>query len=389
MKGDSLRLRDFLMRFFSFVLKNVTRRRVRSSLTIIGTAVSVGAIVSLVGVSNSSVQSFIAIYKQQNVAIVVDQRGAVQRLTSVLSESLGEKIAAIPGVKQVNTGLVDYTAIEELGSNAFVIQGWIPDSPAMKALNIRAGGHSLTATDKRGVLLGRDVAEGLKKKVGDPIPLFDNGNYTVVGIVDSGSEFEAAGMWVSLADLQQFMGKKGQVTGYTIVVNQPENKAEIERIRKSIEALGKNVRTQLANESVTQTKEIRFLRASSWITSLIAVIIGAVGILNTMIMSVSERTKEIGILRAIGWRKGRIVWMILAESVLLSVSGGLLGTIAAVGLTRLLGKLPDVAGLIATKISFEVMLFGIAVALGVGFLGALYPAYRGAQLQPTEALRHE
>jgi putative ABC transport system permease protein len=377
------------MRFFSFVLKNVTRRRVRSSLTVIGTAVSVGAIVALVGVSNSSVESFIAIYRQQNVAIVVDQRGAVQRLTSVLSESLGDKIANIPGVKQVNTGLVDYTAIEELGSNAFVIQGWIPDSPAMKALNIRPGGHTLTAADTRGVLLGRDVAEGLKKGVGDKIPLFDNGNYTVVGIVDSDSEFESAGMWVSLADMQRFMGKKGQVTGFTIVVDHPEDKTEVARIRKAVEALGKNVRTQLPGESVTQTKEIRFLRASSWITSLIAIIIGAVGILNTMIMSVSERTKEIGILRAIGWRKGRIVRMILAESVLLSVSGGVLGTVAAVGLTRLIGKLPDVAGLIATKISFEVMAFGIAVALGVGFLGALYPAYRGAQLQPTEALRHE
>lgn len=377
------------MRFYSFVFKNVARRRVRSSLTVIGTAVSVGAIVSLVGVSNSSVESFIAIYRQQNVAIVVDQRGAVQRLTSVLSESLGDEIAKIPGVKQVNTGLVDYTAIEELGSNAFVIQGWIPDSPAMKALNIRADGHYLTAADRRGVLLGRDVAEGLKKRVGDQIPLFDNGNYTVVGIVDSDSEFEAAGMWVSLADMQRFMGKKGQVTGYTVVVEHPENKVEVERIRKAVEALGKNVRAQLPAESVTQTKEIRFLRASSWITSLIAVIIGAVGILNTMIMSVSERTKEIGILRAIGWRKSRIMRMILVESVLLSVSGGVVGTFAAVGLTRLLGKLPDVAGLIATKISFGVMAFGIAVALGVGVLGALYPAYRGAQLQPTEALRHE
>jgi putative ABC transport system permease protein len=377
------------MRFYAFVFKNVLRRRVRSTLTVVGTAVSVGAIVALIGVSNSSVDSFINIYRQQNITLVVDQRGAVQRLTSVLPESLGDKIAEIPGVQRVNTGLVDYTAIEELGSNAFVIQGWVPDSPAMKALNIRPGGHYLTAADKRGVVLGSDVADGLKKRVGDKIPLFDDGDYTVVGIVDSTSEFESAGMWVSLAALQKFMGKKGQVTGFTIVVAHPEDKAAVERIRQAIEARGKNVRAQLAMESVTKTKEIRFLQTSSWITSVIAIIIGTVGIINTMLMSVSERTKEIGILRAIGWRKVRIVRMILVESLLMSLAGGVLGTAAAVGLTRLLGKLPDVAGLIATKISADVMFFGIAVALGVGVLGALYPAYRGAQLQPTEALRHE
>ena len=78
----------------------------------------------------------------------------------------------------------------------------------------------------------------------------------------------------------------------------------------------------------------------SWITSAIAIIIGAVGMLNTMIMSVSERTREIGILRAIGWRKRRIVRMILVESVLLSLSGGLIGTIGGVGVTPCWAGIP-------------------------------------------------
>ena len=69
------------------------------------------------------------------------QQGAKQRLTSVLSESWATKSPKIPGVKQVNTGLVDYTSIEELGINAMVVQGWVPDSPAMQALNIMPGGH--------------------------------------------------------------------------------------------------------------------------------------------------------------------------------------------------------------------------------------------------------
>jgi len=385
------------MRFPTFVLKNVIRRRVRSSLTVIGMAVSVGAVVALVGVSRSSVQSFLAIYQQQKIAIVVQQRGAKQRLTSTLSDKLGDEIVKIPGVKQVNPGLVDYMAIEELGINTVVMQGWIPDSLIMKSLKIMRGGRWITASDDRAVLLGSELAENLAAQedtkkfsyVGAKLPLFDDGMYTVVGIVKSPTPYESGGMWVSLANLQKFMGRKGQVTGYTVVIDKPDDAAEVERIRAAIEGLGNKVKAMAAEESVTSTAEIRFIQAMSWLVSVIAIIIGAIGILNTMIMSVSERTKEIGILRAIGWRQWRIVRMILIESVLLSLSGGAIGTFAAFGLTRVLGKHPAVAGLIDPKITADVMVFGVIVALAVGVLGAAYPAYRGARLLPTEALRHE
>ncbi len=377
------------MRFHTFVFKNVVRRRVRSTLTVVGMAVAVGAVVALVGVSSSSVQSFLDIYKTQKIAVIVQQRGAKQRLTSALSDKLGDEIAKIPGVKQVNTGLVDYTSLEELGVSALVVQGWVADSPAMRALNVEPGGHWITAADAHGVLLGSELAKAIEKKVGDKIPLFDNGIYTVVGIVKSSSPYESGSMWVALPDLQRFMGRKGQVTGYAVIVDQPDDKAEVRRICQAIAALGPNIDALPADESVTSTTEIRFIRATSWITSAIAIIIGAVGMLNTMIMSVSERTREIGILRAIGWRKRRIVRMILFESVLLSLGGGLIGTAAAVYLTPVLGRHPAVAGLISAKIPSSAIVLGVAMALVVGLLGSAYPAYRGAQLLPTEALRHE
>ena len=103
------------MRFYTFVLKNVVRRRVRSSLTVIGMAVAVGAVVALVGISSGFEQSFLAIYQRQKVDIIVQQRGVKQRLTSVLDAKLGDQIAKIPGVKQINSGLVDFTSMDELG----------------------------------------------------------------------------------------------------------------------------------------------------------------------------------------------------------------------------------------------------------------------------------
>jgi putative ABC transport system permease protein len=378
------------MRFHTFVLKNVVRRRVRSVLTIVGMAVAVGAVVALVGISSSSIRSFLAIYESQKAAIVVQQRGAKQRLTSVLSDKLGDEIAKIRGVKQVNMGLVDYTALEELGISAVLVQGWVPDSPVMRALSIEPGGHWITAADPKGVLLGEELARSMEKKIGDQIPLFDNGQYTIVGVVRSSNPLESNSMWVSLSALQRFMVREGQVTGYTIVVDHPEDAREVERIRAAIAALGSNIEAKMAGESVTGTTEIRFIRAMSWITSALAIIIGAVGMLNTMVMSVFERTREIGILRAIGWGRWRVVRMIVMESVLLSFGGGLVGTAVAVTVTPVLGRHPAVAGLIDANIANAGIIgFGIGMALVVGLLGSAYPAYRGAQLLPTEALRHE
>src|SRR5690606_26014393 len=113
-------------------------------------------------------------------------------------ESLGDRIAQIPGVRQVNTGLVDYTSLEELGISALVVQGWVPDSAAIQALNIQPGGHWISQKDRRGVLLGEDLARALEKGVGAKLPLFDDGDYTVLGIVKSAIPYESSSMWVSL-----------------------------------------------------------------------------------------------------------------------------------------------------------------------------------------------
>jgi putative ABC transport system permease protein len=378
------------MRFYSFVLKNVFRRRVRSSLTVIGMAVAVGAVVALVGISSGFERSFMAIYKQQKVDIIVQQRGVKQKLTSVLESKLEDDIAKIPGVKQINSGLVDFTSMDELGPVGVLVQGWEPNSPLMQALDVQPGGHLLTYDDKKGVLLGERLATSLGKKVGDKLSLFDGEEYTVMGIFKSKTVYENGSMTVLLKDLQRFMGREGQVSGFAIVVDDAHrDKETIERVRTDIEKLGKSLEATPTTEFVEGTQEIQFVHAMAWVTSAVALVIGAVGMLNTMVMSVFERTREIGILRAIGWGRSRVVRMILLESVLLSLAGGVLGTAGAVGLTHLLANQPAVAGMVDPYVAPWVIAQGFVIALCVGLLGAAYPAYRGAQLLPTEALRHE
>lgn len=94
-------------------------------------------------------------------------------------------------------------------------------------------------------------------------------------------------------------------------------------------------------------------------------------------------------LRAIGWGKRRIVRMILSESIVMSVVGATVGTLGAIGLTKFLSGQAPVSGLIAGDIAWDVVAEGFLLAIVVGVAGAAYPAYRGARLLPTEALRHD
>jgi putative ABC transport system permease protein len=375
------------MRFSTFVVKNIVRRRVRSSLTIIGMAVAVGAVVALVGISFGFERSFLAIYQHQKVDLIIQQAGVKQKLTSTLPESLGDKIAAIPGVKRINSGLVDWISMEEVGPVGVLVQGWEPSSLLFDDLKILAG-RKLQKSDSKKIMLGKRLAASLDKKVGDKVNVLEDQQYEVVGIFEGAAVYESGGMVMLLKELQDFMGRKNQVSGFTVTVadRTPES---IESVRRKIAGLAKNLEVTPTAEFVNSTSEIRFIRAIAWITSTVALFIGTIGMLNTMIMSVFERTKEIGVLRAIGWGRWRVVKMILMESVIMSLIGGLVGTIAAVLLTRLLSSLPAASGVIDSSVAPSVIVEGFVIALGVGLLGAAYPAYRGAKLLPTEALRHE
>jgi putative ABC transport system permease protein len=375
------------MHFSTFVVKNIVRRRVRSSLTVIGVAVAVGAVVALVGISDGFEQAFYEIYQKQNIDLIVQQAGQKQKLLSALPESLGEKIAAVPGVRQVYPGLLDWIDMDELKPIGLIIQGLPPDTPFFDSWKTTAG-RKLLPGDRKKITLGKNLAATLNKKPGDIITLLDDQDFEVVGVFEAGTTYEDGMMIMLLEELQKFMGRKGLVTGFSIglVDHSPDSVA---RVSKDIAALSKNLDIKTTKQLVDSTSEIQIIHGMAWVTSIVALFIGAIGMLNTMIMSVFERTKEIGVLRAIGWGRLRVMKMIILESLLLSMLGGIVGAVGAIGLAMLLSQFPAAAGVVKGTLAFNVIMEGFLIALGVGLLGAAYPAYRGAQLLPTEALRHE
>ena len=134
---------------------------------------------------------------------------------------------------------------------------------------------------------------------------------------------------------------------------------------------------------------IQIMDALNLAVTVLAVGLGAIAVMNTMIMAVFERTREFGILRAVGWRGSRIMRLVLSEALLLCLVAALLGTIFGVLATMGVMQIEEVRGLLQPAYSTDVFVRAIVIAAGVALVGALYPAYRAVRLSPMEALRHE
>jgi len=382
------------MRFSQFVLKNVLQRKARSALTITGVAVAVMAVVALVGIADGFKSSFRDLYEKRGVDLLVVRAGSSEHLSSSIPQQVGAEIRKLPGVRAVSPGLMDVVSFPEANLTSVLLQGWSADSFLFDNLKMLNGRRVNTGDDK-GVMLGMVLAQNLGKKTGDTLEIASR-QFEVVGVFESFSHYENGAAVMLISSLQTLMDRPNQVTGFQVVLeNAPDKPELIRRVRREIEALKSpkgdvwGVAATPVEDYVRNTSQIRMAEAMAWMTAVIALIIGAVGVLNTMIMSVFERTREIGILRAIGWRKSRVVRLILYESLLFSVAGAVVGIVGAVAMTKALTWWPLVGGLIKGDVAPMVMIQGFLIALAVGLIGGAYPAYRGAYLLPTEALRHE
>ncbi len=373
------------MRLWGLAWKNLVRRPWRSVLTVLGLSVAIAAVVALIGVSQRLERSFLHLYNRRGADLVVQHAGGMMQLNSGIDEDLHERIGAQPGVGQVIGGLMDVVALERYDMFAVIVNGWRADCPVLDQVTI-VEGRRLQTGDRSRVMLGKVLARNVGKHVGDTIEFYAE-EFEIVGIFDSFSVYEAGAIFVLLNELQRLMDRPHKVTGYVVQATRPGDAAAVEELRKRIDGLDPHIRAVAVSEFVRNISQIRVIRAASWVTSVIAIAIGIVGVLNTMISSVFERASEIGTLRAIGWHKRRVMSMVIIEALLLSSVAAIVGAALGGVTVRLLGCLPQLAGFLDGWPPAAVLAQGALLAIVVGVLGALYPAVWAANLRPLQALR--
>ncbi len=363
------------------LLRHLLRRPFRTALTIVGVGIAVASILSLTAMGEGLADAFGGLGSGRGASLIALQRGASVDL-SQLDEAVVGAIAAVPGVAQAEGFLTGYAQLPDYNLPFFIATGYPPDGPTVRSLHLVAG-ERLTSDDE--VMLGEDIADTLGLKVGDRFHLFGHA-YRICGIFrDSGSSFLNGAAIFTLKEAQQLFRQPDRVSFINIWLDDPK---QADAVIARIEAEQPDVLVSRTDALMETVNDFKLTQAMMWGLSLLALVIGGLGMTNTMMMSVFERTREIGVLRALGWRKRRVARMLIEEGVMLSLLGGLLG-VALAFLAAWAVRHSVLGSWMSLHFTTEGYLQAAMLTLGLGIIGSLYPAWWAASLLPAEALRYE
>jgi putative ABC transport system permease protein len=370
--------------FAGLIVHNLSTRKLRSALTALAVAVGVMTVVTLGVVTHSLRTSAAAVLQTGKADFTVAQRSSADLLQSVVDEGQLGRLRSYPGVASVVGVLVATTKLDS--SNPLFLEiGIQPDALTPFGVQVVAGRpYRALATNE--IMLGWRAANSLGKHVGDSLTI-EKHTYRIVGIFSTGQAFGDSGSMFPLVHLQAYERKPGDVT-LAFVRTTPGT--QIDALRRRVEHDNPELATvRTASEFGRVDRNLVFIDAAQRAATVLAFVIGAIVVMNTMLLSFFERIREFGILRSVGWSRRRVVALVMGEAVAVSLAGAAAGVVLSFGATKVLENLPALAGILHSDFSAGIFGQALYVAVGIGFVAALYPATRAARLEPLAALRRE
>jgi len=370
--------------FLLLILHNVWSRKARSLGSTAAVAVAVMTVVTLAVTSSGLEQSAASVISLAKADFTVAQKGAPDLLQSTIDAHELTRLRSTPGVARVVGVLVE---IEHINADnpAFIEIGINPgDLPAFGVRIVAGRAYAPTAAHE--VMLGWRAADNLGLRVGDRFHADGSWN-TVVGLYSTGNTFGDAGAMFPLPTIQGYNRVAGIITlAFVKVAPGASPSVVAHRIDYGQPELT-TIRT--ASQFGRADRDLLYLQAAVNGSTVLAILIGAVIVGNTMLLSLFERTREFGLLRAVGWTRRRTIGMLLSESLLLSLLGAIVGVALSFAVAAGLSALPALRGLLHPNFTEAAFWRALYTALGMTLLGALYPTARAAVLSPIKALSYE
>ncbi|MCL5981804.1 MAG: ABC transporter permease [Firmicutes bacterium] len=371
-------------------------KKLRSFLTMLGVIIGVFSVVALISLgqgATSLVTEQVQAIGSNLVIVNIIGRGARAGLS--LEEAMA--LASRPGVSAIAPVLSGQATFKHQTQNVSAsLEGVTPDYSAVRNHHIKYG-RSLVAADlehrQKVAILGSEVAQelfGEKPPLGAQIRI--NGNaFTVIGVLEEKGDGIGGTndnkVLIPLTTAQRLL-RNMNISALYIQAEAPES---VDRVPVSVEAsLNQIFRDEEAFRVFNQADLLDTVSQVTGTLTLmlggiaaISLLVGGIGIMNIMLVSVTERTREIGICKALGARKKDILYQFLIESAVISGTGGLIGLMLGQLAASLVNRFSD----FPTEVTFQVAVLALAFSVGVGIFFGIWPANKAADLSPVEALR--
>ncbi len=386
------------------LLRDLGRRRLRTTLTILGITIGIWALVvfgSMANKINAIVDGGSQFYSDK---VTVAARGSGMGFGQPLDISTVETIEAIDGVALAvpSIGMPIEDEMSGAGLGMEYISGQVAGADQgleSYQLNI-ATGRELTAADEGSyvTVLGSDIARQYGASVGSTVDIRGRG-FEVVGILEPTLTMPDSSAMMPLAASQElFVGMiptmfadeldpAEVVSGLTVY---PQRGVDPEALAETIRAAEPTLEVMSGSDFDEQIGSATAIFNAILVgIALLSLVVGGLSVINTMAMSVAERTREIGIKRAIGGSRSRIVGELVAESALIGFLGGVIGLAGGAMVAIIGNELGRESGFLLFMLTPSTAITAVLFSTGLGAVAGLVPALHAARLDPVAALRYE